>query len=186
MHLINLFLGAAAIGFSALVPLYAELRFHLDPLASGSLLSFRAVGMISTAGLAVYLLRRVGHRALMIAGVLTLFVGLVLMALPPNGVSGYAWLAVAAGITGLGMGITAPSANNATLHLAPDHIAAITGLRGMFRQSGAILAVSVTTAVLARSDQPGITQAYSFGVFAALLLISIPLIRSIPDHRGRW
>ena len=36
--------------------------------------------------------------------------------------------------------------------------AAVAGLRGMFRQSGAITAVSVTAAIMARSAHPGIAQ----------------------------
>ena len=36
-----------------------------------------------------------------------------------------------------------------------EEVAAIAGLRGMFRQAGAIMAVSVTTAILARSSDPG-------------------------------
>ena len=55
------------------------------------------------------------------------------------------------GICGIGMGISTPASNNATLQLAPDHAAAVAGLRGMFRQSGAITAVSITAAIVARS-----------------------------------
>ena len=43
------------------------------------------------------------------------------------------------------MGLAVPASNNASLQLAPDQVAAIAGLRGMFRQSGSIIAVSVTT-----------------------------------------
>jgi hypothetical protein len=44
----------------------------------------------------------------------------------------------------------------------------------------------VTTAVLARSAHPGITQAYVFVVFAVILVILIPLVRLVPEHRGGW
>ena len=84
--------------------------------------------------------------------------------------SPYAWLAIGAAVTGFGMGLSVPAANNASLQLAPDQVAAIAGLRGMFRQSGAITAVSVTTAVIARSADPGVVQAHVFLVFAALLV----------------
>jgi hypothetical protein len=56
----------------------------------------------------------------------------------------------------------------------------------MFRQSGAITAVSVTAAVLARSAHPGIAQAHIFVVFAMIMLGVLPLILLVPDHRGRW
>lgn len=186
MNLLNVLFGGAAIGFAALVPLYAEQRFHLDPLAAGTLLTARGVGMICIAALAVLALRRLGHRIPMVVGFGTLIAGLVLMALPPPGVSGYVWLSISAGITGIGMGLAVPASNNAGLQLAPDQIASIAGLRGMFRQSGAIIAVSVTTAVLANSADPGLAQAHAFVVLAALLLAALPLIFTIPDHRGSW
>ena len=84
------------------------------------------------------------------------------------------------------MGSATPAANNATLQLAPDQAAAVAGLRGMFRQSGAITAVSVTAAVVARSAHPGIAQAHVFEVFAAILILALPLIALVPEHRGRW
>ena len=70
MNVINLLYGAAALGFAALVPLYAEDRFHIAPLGAGTLLTARAVGMISVAGLAVLTLRRTGYRLPMIIGFL--------------------------------------------------------------------------------------------------------------------
>jgi MFS family permease len=190
MNLINYLFGAAALGFGALVPLYAQQRYGVAPLGAGTLLTARAVGMIAVAGLATMTLRRTGYRLPMIAGFLVLVAGLVMMAIaPPVGVLALpvqAWLAIGAAVAGLGMGLSVPSANNASLQLAPDQVAAIAGLRGMFRQAGSITAVSVTTAVIARSAHPGIEQAHVFLVFAALLLLILPLVRLVPEHRGGW
>jgi len=187
MNLLNILFGGAAIGFAALVPLYAEKRFHLDPLEAGTLLTARAIGMICIAALAVLTLRRLGHRIPMAVGFTTLVGGLVLMAVPPpDGMSGYVWLSISAGVTGIGMGMSVPASNNAGLQLAPDQIASIAGLRGMFRQSGAIIAVSVTTAVLANSANPALAQAHAFVVLAVLLLAAVPLLFTLPEHRGSW
>jgi MFS family permease len=186
MNTINLMFGAAALGFGALVPLYAETRYGILPLAAGSLLAVRAVGMIGTSALSVYLLRRAGHRRLMVVGFTLLATGLAALAFPSPIASAEVWLSIGAGITGLGMGIAAPASNNASLHLAPADVASITGLRGMFRQSGAIISISLTTAILTISTQPGITQAYVFLAFAAILLAALPLIITLPDHRGAW
>jgi len=185
MNLINLVYGAAALGFSALVPLYAQDRYHIAPLGAGTLLTARAVGMIAVAGVAALALRRTGYRLPMALGFAVLAGGLLMMSLAP-GISPYAWLAIAAAITGLGMGLSVPASNNASLQLAPDQIAAIAGLRGMFRQSGSIIAVSVTTAIIARSSHPGLVQAHVFVVFAVLLIALLPLIRLVPDHHGNW
>lgn len=186
MNLLNFIYGSAALGFAALVPLYAEERYGLPTLAAGTLLTARAVGMIATAGLAVYLLRRTGYRWPMLVGFTLTAVGLAGTASAPAGLSPYAWMALSAGICGVGMGVSTPASNNATLQLAPDQAAAVAGLRGMFRQSGSITAVSITAAIVARSADPGIAQAHVFLVFAAIMLGTLPLILLVPEHRGRW
>ena len=187
MNLINYLYGAAALGFAALVPLYAADRYGISALASGTLLTARAVGMIAVAGVAALALRRTGYRWPMILGFLILAGGLVMMA-SSAAISPYVWLAIGAGLTGFGMGLSVPASNNASLQLAPDQVAAIAGLRGMFRQSGAITAVSVTTAVIARSStaQAGVMQAHVFLIFAGILVLMLPLVRFVPEHRGNW
>jgi EmrB/QacA subfamily drug resistance transporter len=185
MNLINYLNGAAALGFAALVPLYAQYRYGIAPLGAGTLLTARAIGMIAIAGLATWALRRTGYRWPMISGFCVLAAGLVLMAIPAP-FSPYAWLSVGAAVSGLGMGMSVPASNNASLQLAPDQVAAITGLRGMFRQAGAITAVSVVTSILARSAHPGVTEGYSFLVFAVILVALVPLVRLVPEHKGSW
>lgn len=186
MNTINLIFGSAALGMGVLVPLYAEQRYGIEPSQAGSLLSARAVGMICIAGLAAFALRRTGYRAPMLAGFVVIGLGMASMAISPPGLSHYAWLSIAAGITGLGMGAAVPASNNAILQLAGDQIAATAGLRGMFRQSGGIIAVSVASAIVTQSSHPGITLSHVFLVFGAMVLCAIPLIWLVPDHRGTW
>ena len=101
--------------------------------------------------------------------------------------SPYVWLVIAAGLTGCGMGLSVPAANNASLQLAPDQVAAIAGLRGMFRQAGSIIAVSIVTAIIARSQHPGLMQAHVFLVFAGLLVALVPVVWwLVPEHHGNW
>jgi EmrB/QacA subfamily drug resistance transporter len=185
MNLINYVYGAGALGFAALVPLYASQRYGIPALGAATLLTSRAVGMIAVGGVATMALRRTGYRMPMVAGFLILVGGMGLMAAAAP-FSPYAWLAIGAALTGCGMGLSVPAANNASLQLAPDQVAAVAGLRGMFRQAGAITAVSVTTALIARSAQPGATQALVFVVFAGLLVLIVPLVRLVPEHHGNW
>jgi EmrB/QacA subfamily drug resistance transporter len=186
MNLINFLYGSAALGFGALIPLYAQERYRIPTLGAGTLLTARAVGMVGVAAVAVWLLRRTGYRRPMAVGFTATSVGLLLLSLTPIGLTPYTWLAAGAALSGVGMGISTPSANNATLQLAPENSAAIAGLRGMFRQAGAISAVSVTSAILARSADPGLAQAHVFLAFAVILAAAVPLIRIVPDHHGSW
>jgi EmrB/QacA subfamily drug resistance transporter len=186
MNLINFLYGAAAIGFGALVPLYAQERFGIPALESGTLLTARAIGMICVAGLAVVALRRTGYRMPMIVGFLLVTAGLVMMFWPPAGITAYLWLSISAAVTGLGMGLSVPAANNATLQFAKGQIAGVSGLRGMFRQAGSIIAVSAVTAVVAQAGNPGVTLGVSFLVLAATLVAVIPAVFLVPEHRGAW
>jgi EmrB/QacA subfamily drug resistance transporter len=187
MNIVNILFGTAVLGFSALIPLYAQNRYHLPLAGAGTLLTARAIGTVCVAGLAAMMLRRTGCRLPMVVGFSAIAFGLVMLALEaPAGVPPYLWLAGWSLLTGLGMGVSMPATNNATLQLAPDQVAQIAGLRGMFRQSGGIVSVSITTALLARSSNPGITQAYTFLAEAALMLLMIGLVFLVPDHKGRW
>jgi EmrB/QacA subfamily drug resistance transporter len=186
MNLINFLYGCAALGFGAIVPLYAETRFGIATLPAGTLLTARAIGMICVAGLAVMALRRTGYRKPMILGFCVTAFGLLLLTWDSGLLPTYAWLSIAAGVTGIGMGMATPASNNATMQLAPDQIAGVAGLRGMFRQSGSIIAISVTTAIVARAGDPGTSLTMIFVVFAAILLAAVPLIFLVPEHRGSW
>jgi len=186
MNLFNFLFGAAALGFGTLVPLYAQDRYGMSELSAGTLLTARAVGMIGIAALAAYALRRTGYRLPMVVGSLVVACGLGLLALHPVIGSPYVWLALGALVTGVGMGASIPATNNAVLNLAPHQTAAISGLRGMFRQAGAITGISIATAVLARSSDPGTAMAHIFVIFALIVLATIPLAWRVPDHRGTW
>jgi len=186
MNVMNFFYGTALVGFATLVPLYAENRYHIPISHAGTLMAARAIGAFSIAGLSTMMLRRLGYRLPMMVGFLVITAGMFMIAQAPIGLSPYWWVALFSLVVGMGVGCAAPATNNATLQLAPDNIAAITGLRGMFRQLGGIIYVSVATAWLARSLHPGITQAHIFIAQAVILVVMAALVRLVPDHRGTW
>jgi MFS family permease len=120
----------------------------------------------------------------MFAGSVLIAAGLAMTALSPPAVLGpYAWLSITSALTGIGMGIALPASNNAVLTLALDRVAAIAGLRGMFRQAGGILGISASTAIIAGAPRPGASLAFIFLVFSGLLLLSLPLIARVPESR---
>ncbi|MEQ3554665.1 MFS transporter [Pseudonocardia nematodicida] len=186
MNAANVLFGAVAIGFSATLPLYAQVRYGMAPLAAGVMLTGRAVGTIVASAPAVVLLRRTGHRPLMLAGIAMIVTGLVATAVPPPGVSAELWLLLGTTVLGLGTGLVIPASNNAGMHLVPDEVAAVSGLRIMFRQIGGIVAVSTITAVISASDRPGVAGGIAFVVLAVLLVGAGTLAARVPNHRGRW
>jgi EmrB/QacA subfamily drug resistance transporter len=183
---INVVWGACAIGFGSLVPLFAEDRYGLTPLSSGTLLTARAIGEIVLAISASVLIHRTGYRVPIIAGIALIAGGMVMIASHPvHGVSPYMWLAVGATVTGLGTGLSAPAANNASIELAPDDVGAITGLRGAARNGGAILGIAIATSVAAHSGNEVTALRNAFFVLAALLVCMVPLVFLIPDGDRR-
>lgn len=187
INIANVLYGAAALGFAALVPNFAEQRYSIAPLAAGVLLTARAAGMISTSGAAVAVLRRTGHRPLVLGGFAAITLGLGLTAAPPPpAVSPTAWLLLTSAVCGLGLGVSTPAANNAGLHLVPDAIAAVSGLRMLFRQTGAIASVSVITAVATASTDPGAATAWGFAALAVLMAGGALVVARVPNQRGSW
>jgi MYXO-CTERM domain-containing protein len=59
-------------------------------------------------------------------------------------------------------------------------------LRTASLQVGSIVTVSVVTAILARSDDPGPAQAWVCVAVALLVVAALPLVRRVPEHRGAW
>jgi len=186
VNVLNVLYGGTISGLVALVPLYAIDRYHVSVLGSGTLLvgEGAAVVVMSTLGAAV--LRRTGYRLPLYLGSSVIVLGLAALAARPPGLSAYAWLAVTSCVIGIGTGFADPAGRNAGLQLAPTQSASIAALRSTGRQVGSIMAVSLTTAMLAHSTHPGKVQALVYLGFAALLLVAMPTIARIPEHRGAW
>lgn len=184
LNVMNLAFGACAIGFASLVPLLAETADGLPALQAGTLLTARALAMVLVAAGTSMVLLRVGYRLPMALGMLVVAGSMFLVGMaPPRGMSAYTWLAGVAAIMGIGVGMAAPSSNNAVLDMVPDDIASVAGLRGTFRQTGAIIGVSVTTAVIVQAPDQGRALAGVFRVLSIGLLAVIPLVLTVPRRR---
>jgi MFS family permease len=184
MNFVNLVWGAAVIGVGALIPLFAETRYRMAPVSAGTLLTSRAMVEVVAAVIASNLLKRTGYRAPMIVGFGLIVGGTMMLVSPVQVGSPYVWLAMAAGVVGSGIGVSAPSANNATLSFAPQDIGAVSGLRGMSRQAGSILGVAAATAFVARSAAEGHALAVSFVVMSLVLVAATPLVFLVPARSG--
>lgn len=187
MNLINVLYGGAALGLASLVPLYGQDRYGMDSLTAGTLLTARAIGTVTVAGVATFALRRTGYRLPMVVGYALSAIGLAMLALAPRyGASPQLWVSISALVVGLGMGTALPASNNASMQIDPKQAASIAGLRVTLRQLGSIAAVATTTALMSRSATPGLTEASVFVAFALIMAAVVPLTRLVPDHRDRW
>jgi EmrB/QacA subfamily drug resistance transporter len=186
VNVINVLYGGAASGVIVLVPLYAVTRYRIDALGSGTLLTAEGAAVIVVSSLAVMVLRRTGYRLPLFVGSALIAVGMLGLAVHPFGVSAYAWLALDTCVVGLGTGFSSPASRNAGLQLAPEQSASLAALRTTGRQVGSIASISITTAILAQATHPGEVQAKVYVAFALLLIVCMPVIARIPEHRGSW
>ena len=93
---------------------------------------------------------------------------------------------VRAFLVGTGRGANNPASRNAGLQLAPEHSSTLAALRTMCMEIGTIVTISIDTAILASSHDPGRIQAWLFAGAAALFVAALPLIARVPEHRGSW
>jgi hypothetical protein len=57
----------------------------------------------------------------------------------------------------------------------------------MFLYIGIIFSVSIVSAILARSSDPGIVQAHVYWVISAILVgVMVPLVFRVSEHKGSW
>lgn len=181
---INLLYGAGAVGMGSLVPYFAATRYGIDPLRTGTLLTARALGMATMSAIAAVILARTGYRRPMVIGFLVMGGSLFALAADPPIDSPLLWLAITAGISGIGIGLNGPAANNAALDLFPGDVGSAAGMRSMFRQLGAISSVSLTTAIAAGSSMgEGRALQVAYMVCGAILVAVVPLIRFVPERR---
>jgi sugar phosphate permease len=79
-----------------------------------------------------------------------------------------------------------PAANNACIELMPEKVGTIVGLRNMFRNIGAALAISLVTSILHLSPDSASGFMIVFIAFGLMPLVSIPLLFLMPAGRRAW
>jgi EmrB/QacA subfamily drug resistance transporter len=187
VNLVNGLYGGVTSGVVALIPLYANNRYGINALGSGTLLIAQGVAAIVLSIVGAFTLRRTGYRPPLYVGSVVIATGMLLLAISPlAGIPPYVWLAGSAFLIGLGRGANNPASRNAGLQLAPEHASTIAALRTMCMAIGTIVTISVDTAILASSQDPGHIQAWVFAGTAALFVAALPLISRVPEHRGWW
>jgi MFS family permease len=117
-----------------------------------------------------------------------------LIGVEPNGfslgfisLSSLAVISALAFIFGLGLGVAAPASSNACLDLMPGRAATITGVRGMFRQSGGAVSIAITTLLLQYIGNLSLGFQIAFIANGVIMLATIPFIFFMPDKaEANW
>lgn len=186
-NMFNLLYGMAVLGVMSFVPLFATAVFGMSTLASGVILTPRSVGTLAASIVTSLLLPKWGYRGPMLCGAGLILVSLILLGLASpemivfgNRISSTALLVAIMFISGVGMGVTAPAANNACIELMPDRVATITGVRGMFRQTGSAISIGLTSLVLHNFSNIGSGFKAVFYSLAVILVLATPFIFIMP------
>jgi EmrB/QacA subfamily drug resistance transporter len=190
-NLYNIVFGACVFGISSFIPTYAVTHYGMSTLLSGTVLTPRAIAMSGTALVSSMWIIKTGYRLPMVAGVLTISCMLLLLGLGWTEayiggvrIDGFWLLAGSLVVGGIGMGISNPASNNATLDLAPDRAAAMTGVRGMFRLTGGVLSVATIVLVLTFFPDKGQGLRMIFLFLSGAVLLALPLAMMVPDSAG--
>jgi EmrB/QacA subfamily drug resistance transporter len=186
---LNMVLGAGVFGIFSFVPFYATSVHKLSTLMSGMILTPRSIGIIPASAVTSFLLRRWGYRRPIILGLGLAAVSTILLSPSPLwDIAGMRFgtvktLSLLVLLTGIGMGIMLPAANNACIELMPERVATIVGLRGMFRTVGGALGVSLITLILHTSINPVSGFRFTFIFFGLGLVAAMPLVFFMPAGR---
>ncbi len=189
LNALNFLYGACVFGMVSFVPLYAQEGYGFTASEAGVLLAPRAVAMMATSIGASMIILRTGFRRPIAVGLVMMSVSGLLLSIGPDladrsGLGDFAYLTIVVALLGLGLGFAGPSANQAGLDLLPDQVAAITGLRGMFRALGGALGTAAIASIASRSESHAAGLERSFALIAVLALGALTFLHGIPDRPG--
>ncbi|HRC62323.1 MAG TPA: MFS transporter [Dehalococcoidia bacterium] len=178
---ISFFFGFCWVGAFSLLPLYVRSAYDMGPAASGALMAPRAGLMGLTSMAASMLILRTGYRKPIATGLfgLSLVLGLVSLGLHDPTILGvqvdtFWWLFGVVLLGGFFFGMANPSLQNASMDIAPDRIASIAGLRGMFQTVGGTMGISISVLVASRSETTAIGLQHAYRAYS-LLMLFVPL-----------
>jgi EmrB/QacA subfamily drug resistance transporter len=186
-NVFNFLYGAAVLGLMSFIPLFATSIFGMSTFESGLILTPRSIGMIAASFVTSMMLPKWGYRWPMLIGAGITVLSMVTLGMEAMGISvfgsdisGTITLVIIMFVSGIAMGIIAPAANNACIELLPNRVATITGVRGMFRQSGSAVSIAITALMLQNFGNIGQGFTWVFYGLAVMLVLSVPFIFAMP------
>jgi MFS family permease len=185
----NFIFGAAVFGFFTFIPYFAVVQYGMSTVESGAILTPRSIAMTAMSTITSLYLIRLGYRLPMLVGMACIVCAMLLLsqgwaALNLAGIitiGSFTLLAAEVALGGIGMGLAAPSSNNALLDLLPERAAVVTGIRGVFRQTGGVVGTALIVLWLELSPDKAAGMRTIYAVLALLLVTTVPLTLLIPD-----
>jgi hypothetical protein len=180
--------GTAWIGVTSLIPLFVQSVYGMSASESGALIGPRSALMILASGLATWMSPFTGLRKPLAFGLVgtAVMIGLLGQGIHDPTLAGvrvdsFWWALLVIGAAGAFFGFANPSMNNAALELAPDRIAAIVGLRGMFSSLGGTVGIAVAVLIASRTETTGFGLQIAFTAFALILAASALFVLGVPE-----
>ena len=144
--------------------------------------------MIVSSMASGFLLAKWGYRKPMLMSSIVISIGLFLFAFEFSQVkifglelSPVIMVSTIALLMGLGMGAATTSSSTSCLDLMPNRTSTITGVRGMFRQTGGAISIAVATMILQLLGNMSIGFTAVFVATGAIVLLTIPFVFALPD-----
>ncbi len=191
-NIYNTIYGLGTFGVFAFMPYYIIVEYDMSPRDVGIALTPRLILIMVASILTSFLLPKLGYRKPMIIGPLLVGASLILLAMALHDVTLFGmsipdmWsLAFILTFGGIGMGIANPASQNAALDLAPEKVAAITGLRGTIRGAGGVLGIALATLYLSGVEDRGEGLANVFIATTVLMWLVLPVVFLIPDVKPK-
>jgi EmrB/QacA subfamily drug resistance transporter len=186
-NIFNFLYGVGTLGVFGFIPLYAVSVYDMSTLNSGLIITPRSIAMMISSFIISMNLVRWGYRWPMLIGTALTAAALSGLAFESSAVSIFGWqlsavtlLIVLLFVSGISQGMIAPAANNACIELAPDKVGMITGVRGMFRQVGSAISISLITLVVHNSGDMATGFFLVFLGMAIITVLTLPIIMFMP------
>ena len=185
--------GAGWMGVVSILPLYAQTAYGLAVSQSGALAAPRGLLMVSFSSMSAVIIHRTGFRKPILFGLIGLGASLIVLGfglhdvrLGGLAIGDFWWLLAVTASAGVFFGFANPSLNNAGIEVAPDRIAAIVGLRGMFNNLGGTLGVAVIVLIASRAADTVVGLQNAFFVLGVVVIASTVVVPWISEmRRGR-
>jgi EmrB/QacA subfamily drug resistance transporter len=171
---VALLLTASLFGTLFFMAQFFQVTRGASPFAAGASMLPWTATLFIVAPIAGAMVRRVGERMLVAAGLTLQAIGMVWLALLARGDAAYAMWVLPLAVAGAGISMAMPAAQSAVLGaVEPKDIGKAAGLFNTLRQLGGVLGVALTVAVFMRVGGYANARTFSDGFAAALVTCAV-------------